>query len=80
MRQADRVHATDAQLTVILNELSATTDVDAAKVIAKKFIETCAMQKTMPEKLRDLDAMTSHVKILKLCYSTMLAGEGLGVK
>lgn len=75
----NKTQPADAKLTAILGRLGATKDVDAARAIAHEFLDNCAMPKSIEAKKRELDGMTSHTKILNLCYNTMLSGEGLAV-
>lgn len=78
--QKNKIDGSEAELTAILNQLSTTTDLNEAKEVARQFLNKCAMQKSMPTKLRQLEQMTSLQKIVGLCYNTMLSGEGLAVQ
>lgn len=67
------------ELNAELTKLAATKDIDEAKVIARAFLQSCHMQKTIPKKLEELESMTRIDKIVSLCYNTLLSGEGLKV-
>ena len=72
----DKIAPVESKLTEIL---AVTSDVEQARVIAHEFLDNCAMPKSVAAKRRELDGMTSLVKINNLCYNTMLSGEGLAV-
>ena len=74
------IGVTRERLEAQLAELGRVTDVAAAKTIAKQFLLSCAMDRHTPDKLRQLEGMTSIYKIYSLCFNTMLSGEGLKVQ
>jgi hypothetical protein len=78
-RQAEKVNISNPELTGLLQRLGQTRDLAEAKVIGTEFLSKCVMKDTIAAKQRELDGMTSVIKIYSLCFNTMLSGEGLKV-
>lgn len=74
--------AQDARKTIeeTLRQLDPTsTDLEAVRDVGRQVLDACAMRKTIPDKLAQLESMQSVKEIVAFCYNTYMSGEGLAV-